>query len=133
MQPENDTMTLNSQRRAMLRSVLVTGCALSFPVLWGCKQKEPPSSPSTTNAVPPASDRQPPPDTQPSLGAQPSTDPSPVSGKMSKEQAKYQAQPKGDQQCSNCIQFVADSNVCKLVEGQIAPQGWCILWVGQPA
>jgi hypothetical protein len=48
-------------------------------------------------------------------------------GKVSKAQAQYQDQPKGDQNCANCMQFVAP-NTCKLVEGSISPSGWCILW-----
>lgn len=48
---------------------------------------------------------------------------------MSKEQVQYQEQPKGDQKCSTCNNFIAESNTCKLVEGQINPNGWCTLWV----
>jgi hypothetical protein len=48
-------------------------------------------------------------------------------GKVGKAQAQYQDQPKGDQNCANCTQFVAP-NSCKLVEGSISPTGWCRLW-----
>jgi hypothetical protein len=41
---------------------------------------------------------------------------------------QYQTQPKGDQKCGGCLHFIAESNTCKLVEGQISPDGWCILW-----
>ena len=51
--------------------------------------------------------------------------------KASKEAMKYQDKPNGDQQCSNCLQFVAP-NGCKVVEGSISPQGYCIAWVKKP-
>jgi hypothetical protein len=47
--------------------------------------------------------------------------------KVSKDTAKYQDKPSGDKQCSNCTQFVPN-NSCKIVEGTISPQGYCILW-----
>lgn len=49
-------------------------------------------------------------------------------GKASKEAMKYQDQPKGDQKCSNCMQFVAPDG-CKVVDGKISPDGYCIAWV----
>jgi hypothetical protein len=48
-------------------------------------------------------------------------------GKMSKAQVNYQDQPKSDQRCSGCIQFVP-AGQCKLVEGTISPNGWCALY-----
>jgi hypothetical protein len=47
--------------------------------------------------------------------------------KVSKETAKYQDKPSADKQCSNCAQFIPN-NGCKIVEGTISPQGYCILW-----
>ncbi|WP_300443821.1 high-potential iron-sulfur protein [Zoogloea sp.] len=32
------------------------------------------------------------------------------------------------QRCAACLHFNAESNTCKLVEGQISPNGWCDLW-----
>lgn len=49
-------------------------------------------------------------------------------GKLEKSQAKYQDRPKGDQKCSGCMHFVSESNSCKLVAGDISPEGWCMLW-----
>jgi hypothetical protein len=48
--------------------------------------------------------------------------------KASKEAMKYQDKPNGDKQCSNCAQFTAP-NGCKVVDGTISPQGYCIVWV----
>ena len=47
--------------------------------------------------------------------------------KASKESMKYQDKPNGDKQCSGCLQFVAP-NACKVVEGTISPQGYCLAW-----
>ena len=40
----------------------------------------------------------------------------------------YQATPKDGKQCDQCNFFVAP-NACKSVAGEIAPTGWCKLWV----
>jgi hypothetical protein len=47
--------------------------------------------------------------------------------KASKETMKYQDKPNGDKQCSNCNFFVSPDG-CKIVEGTISPQGYCISW-----
>ena len=48
--------------------------------------------------------------------------------KASKTAMKYKAQPNKDQKCSNCLQFVAPDS-CKVVDGKISPDGYCIAWV----
>jgi hypothetical protein len=48
--------------------------------------------------------------------------------KASKEAMKYQDKPNGDQRCSNCMQFVPPAS-CKVVDGTINPNGYCIAWV----
>lgn len=53
-------------------------------------------------------------------------------GKMTKAQAQYQDQPKGDQKCGNCMHFIAP-NACMVVEGNIAANAWCKLWIKKPA
>jgi hypothetical protein len=52
----------------------------------------------------------------------------PTTKKVPQASVQYQAKPKGEQKCSNCMNFIAESNTCKLVEGKISPDGWCILW-----
>ena len=47
--------------------------------------------------------------------------------KMDQKSVQYQEQPKDGHQCSGCSQFVAP-NACKLVAGNIHPNGWCLLW-----
>ncbi len=52
--------------------------------------------------------------------------------KLAMAAVKYQTDPKDGKQCDGCAQFVAP-NSCKLVDGDIAPTGWCLLWVKKPA
>ena len=58
--------------------------------------------------------------------------PAEAQAKASQEQVKYQQTPKGKQDCSNCLQFVAPDQ-CKLVAGKINPKGWCLLYAAKPA
>jgi hypothetical protein len=48
--------------------------------------------------------------------------------KVAKAGVKYQNQPKGEQKCGTCTNYIAASKTCKRVEGPINPDGWCILW-----
>ena len=48
--------------------------------------------------------------------------------KLAQSAAKYQATPKDGKRCDGCNLFVAP-NSCKSVAGDIAPSGWCSLWV----
>lgn len=48
--------------------------------------------------------------------------------KMAPTAVKYQTDPKDGHQCDACNFFVAP-NSCKMVDGEIAPAGWCLLWV----
>ncbi len=98
------------QRRTVLRGALAASCTL---MLWGCKAKQEESS-TGTPASPPSTSKNPP------IPAE--------SRKPSQAQAQYQGQPKGDQKCGNCLNFVAGSNTCKVVEGQVSPNGWCMFW-----
>lgn len=52
--------------------------------------------------------------------------------KATQKDVAYQNTPKGDQRCDNCMQFEAPSS-CKVVEGTIAPSGWCGAYVKKPA
>ena len=51
--------------------------------------------------------------------------------KASKAAMKYQDQPNGDKKCSECLQFVPPDS-CKVVEGVISPDGYCIAFVKKP-
>ncbi len=51
--------------------------------------------------------------------------------KMSQKDVKYQDTPKGEQRCENCAQFETPSS-CKMVDGIIAAQGWCMLFTEKP-
>jgi hypothetical protein len=44
--------------------------------------------------------------------------------KLSKAQAQYQDNPRGIAMCATCTLFVAP-HACKVVDGDISPNGWC--------
>ena len=47
--------------------------------------------------------------------------------KLTQAATQYQDQPKGQQKCDGCAQF-QPPNACKLVQGTISPNGWCLLF-----
>jgi hypothetical protein len=47
--------------------------------------------------------------------------------KLAQAAAGYQPHPNGDKACFNCALFQAP-NSCQLVDGKIAPTGYCKLW-----
>lgn len=108
-------------RRVVLRGALAVGCGLLLPAtLFGCDSKK---GETSTGAAPAGAPDTPAtaPDTRADTAA-------PAAAKMSQASVQYQAQPKGEQKCSGCLHFIAESNTCKLVEGGISPDGWCTLW-----
>ena len=110
------------QRRNILKLVAASGVGLCAPVIWGCQEKQQPAGMTEKPTAP--------------AGSPPSTAGSPpaaASGKTSQAQAKYQGQPKGDQKCSKCVHFIAASNTCQVVDGQVSPEGWCTLFAAKPA
>ena len=108
-------------RRVVLRGALAVGCGLLLPAaLFGCDKKDE----SATGAVPAPADS-----TANGTDAIPDAAAPAEPGKSSQASVQYQYQPKGDQKCDGCLHFIAESNTCKVVEGQISPNGWCILWV----
>ena len=79
-------------RRAALRSVLVAGCCLFVPVaLLGACSR------GTESGAPT------------------------LPGKLSKDEVKYQDQPKGTQKCSNCMNSISAKKTCSRVGGRSAP------------
>jgi High potential iron-sulfur protein len=53
--------------------------------------------------------------------------------KGSQAQFKYQSTPKNGQKCSQCTFFIPGKpttrdGTCKIVDGSISPNGWCISW-----
>lgn len=101
-------------RRDVLRGALAVACSLCLPLtLSACDSNKGANSNSSapatsTNSAAPTGTR-----------------------KASQESVRYQTQPKGEQKCGNCVNFIAASNSCKLVEGKISPAGWCSLWAKQ--
>ena len=47
--------------------------------------------------------------------------------KAKKTAVRYQDEPKKGRNCNNCRHFQAP-NACKLVEGEVSPNGWCTVW-----
>ena len=119
----------NSQRRTVLR-----GAALLALTVVGCQKKdEPPAqqAPAPEAAAPaaPGPGAGGGPQGGPAEGAPSGSAPATAQGaKLGKTQAQYQEQPKGDQNCANCMHFIAGSNTCQVVEGKVSPNGWCMLW-----
>lgn len=109
-------------RRVVLRGALAVGCGLLLPAaLFGCDSKK---GERSTGAAPGTGSAAPDSASTPSADAV-----APAStGKMTQASVQYQAQPKGEQKCGGCMHFIAESNSCKLVEGQISSDGWCNLW-----
>jgi hypothetical protein len=54
-----------------------------------------------------------------------------AAAKVPQSAVQYQDKPKGEQRCDNCAQW-EPPNACKVVEGKIAPEGWCAIWVKKP-
>ena len=52
----------------------------------------------------------------------------PALAKVSLSSVAYQGSPKDGHDCSNCSLFLPPSS-CKSVEGTVAPNGWCKIWV----
>lgn len=103
-------------RRVVLRGALAVGCSLFVPIaLFGCDSKK---GANSTSSAPASS-----PDTSANSSAPAATK------KVSQASVQYQTKPKGEQKCSTCVNFIAASNTCKLVDGQISPEGWCTLWI----
>jgi len=44
--------------------------------------------------------------------------------KIAQSAVMYQGSPKDGQKCSGCVNFEAP-NACKIVAGNISPEGWC--------
>ena len=106
---------VNLPRRTILRGVLAFGCSLCLPIAFsGCEKKKSTESTSPAPESPPASS------TSPAAPAAPT--------KMAQASVQYQAQPKDGLKCSGCMYFEPATNTCKVVEGQISPDGWCMLW-----
>lgn len=57
----------------------------------------------------------------------------PAAAKMSQKGAMYRSKPNGTQKCSGCARFKAGptpnaDGTCAIVEGKIAPEGWCVMY-----
>ncbi len=92
-------------RRTVLRAALAAGCSLWMPIALSADDPKKGSGSASSPVAPAATKKAP------------------------QGSVHYQVQPKGEQKCSACLNFIAGSNSCKVVEGQISAEGWCGLWV----
>ena len=46
---------------------------------------------------------------------------------------KYQTTPKNNRKCADCTFFMPADKTCKVVEGTIDPNGWCLRWAKKKA
>lgn len=105
-------------RRVMLHRALALGCGLCLPIaLSGCDANK--GSNQASKGSTPASKG-----SDSTIAAAPQ-----AVKKMAKASVQYQEQPKGEQKCSLCQHFIAESRTCQLVEGEISPEGWCVQWM----
>jgi hypothetical protein len=96
------TKETNISRRDVLRGALVAGCSMFVPMAIFS---------SSASGAEPAAASGPKKQTQTAVG--------------------YTNHPKGGQKCHICANYIAESKTCKLVEGSINPEGWCILWAAK--
>jgi len=54
-----------------------------------------------------------------------------AANKMAQKVVQYVAVSKKPQNCASCVNFV-EPNACKIVDGEIAPEGWCVSWAPKP-
>ncbi|MGB8338153.1 MAG: high-potential iron-sulfur protein [Burkholderiales bacterium] len=53
--------------------------------------------------------------------------------KAAKAAFQYQDKPKDGKKCVNCSLYIPGAKgQCKVVEGDISPEGWCIAYVEAP-
>ncbi|MBD3790356.1 MAG: high-potential iron-sulfur protein [Campylobacterales bacterium] len=56
----------------------------------------------------------------------------PLYAKTSKDIVKYQTHPNEGKSCKKCLHFVPATNECRIVEGNIDPNGWCTAFFQNP-
>jgi len=54
--------------------------------------------------------------------------PQPGLRKRSREEVRYQNEPYLGRTCSRCVLYQGDG-VCVILDGAVAPNGWCTQWV----
>ncbi len=54
-----------------------------------------------------------------------------IAKKTQQKSVSYQQAPKDGKQCSGCLHFQAP-NSCRVVEGEINPGGYCVLFTKRP-
>ena len=52
----------------------------------------------------------------------------PLLAKGTKAQYQYQEKPKDGKKCIDCMHFIPETNECKIIEGIISPEGYCVVF-----
>jgi nitrous oxide reductase len=53
--------------------------------------------------------------------------------KAAKSAFQYQDKPKAGKKCANCSLYIPGAKgQCKVIEGDISPEGWCLAYVEAP-
>src|ERR1051325_5669032 len=97
-------MSQDISRRRLLRSAAIGAGAIGAVLVGACEEPYP----DADEATPP--------------GEAPST--AGTGRKQSKEEARYQDMPNGDEHCSMCANFLSPDG-CRVIEGPVSPDGWC--------
>jgi hypothetical protein len=53
------------------------------------------------------------------------TRPAKADDKLAQDVVQYQKTPNDGNKCSICVNYV-EPNACKIVAGEISPEGWCV-------
>ena len=69
-------------------------------------------------------------DTGAVLGAGLAASPTLAQSKRAQRAVSYRPTPNGHERCDNCANFQSPAS-CKLVDGVIAPSGWCVLYAAK--
>lgn len=118
-----------ASRRRTLGSLLALGYALLPFALFGCdtKQATPRSKPPGPDG-PAAERRTGDSSLPPQTNIEDAKPDAPAEHKIAKYEVAYQDEPKKGRMCAKCVNFIAETDTCKIVEGTVSPLGWCKLW-----
>jgi hypothetical protein len=56
----------------------------------------------------------------------------PLHAKTTQLIVKYQQTPNNGNSCKACFHFIPEKNECRVVEGDISPNGWCTIFYKNP-
>lgn len=54
-----------------------------------------------------------------------------ISSKLPQAVALYQTHAQRGERCANCVRYQAHACSCQRVDGEIAANAWCVLWIAK--